>query len=85
MNNELKLHHLKSAGQALHGDRWQTGLARDLGFKDGRRIRQWMSQQRPVPEGTMEKLRSLLELKQSKVQEVLSSLKNKETGNEKLS
>ena len=40
---------LISAGQALYGERWQTDLARDLGLSDARRIRQWLSGDRPIP------------------------------------
>jgi len=45
MNNDLFIR----VGRALYGSRWQTELARELGYKDGRQIRQWISRQRPYP------------------------------------
>lgn len=40
---------LREIGQRLHGERWQTALARDLGVRD-HRVRQWLKGQ-PVPAG----------------------------------
>lgn len=51
---------LAEAGQALYGERWQTDLARDLGLSDGRRIRQWMSGDRPIPTGVWADITRLL-------------------------
>jgi hypothetical protein len=48
------------AGNALYGERWQTDLARDLGLSDGRRIRQWLSGDRSIPEGVTGDLVKLL-------------------------
>ncbi len=64
---------LESTGKALYGERWQSELARDLGFSDGRRIRQWLSQDRPVPEGICEDLTRLLN---ERAQAINASLKN---------
>lgn len=51
---------LAKAGQALYGERWQTDLARDLGLSDGRRVRQWMAGERPIPPGIWADLAALL-------------------------
>jgi hypothetical protein len=51
---------LINAGNALYGERWQTDLARDLGLSDGRRIRQWMSGDRPITEGVWGDISRLL-------------------------
>ena len=41
---------LAKAGEALYGSRWQTELARALGYKEGRQVRQWMNLDRKIPE-----------------------------------
>ena len=51
---------LALAGQALYGERWQTDLARDLGISDARRVRQWMSGDRPIPTGVWADITRLL-------------------------
>lgn len=50
---------LASAGQALYGDRWQTDVAKALGV-DARRVRQWMTGDRPIPPGIWSDLSDLL-------------------------
>lgn len=61
-------------GEALYGERWQTPLARDLGLSDGRRIRQWLSDDRPIPAGVPNDLRKLLEERQARIHEVLAEI-----------
>lgn len=51
---------LIKCGRALYGERWQTDLARDLGLSDGRRIRQWLSGDRPIPRGVWNDISKLL-------------------------
>lgn len=51
---------LAKAGEALYGERWQTDLARDLGLTDARRVRQWMSGDRPIPAGVWADITRLL-------------------------
>jgi hypothetical protein len=51
---------LAEAGQALYGERWQTDLARDLGIADARRVRQWMTGDRPIPAGVWADIARLL-------------------------
>jgi hypothetical protein len=52
--NEL----LDQIGQALHGQQWQTALARDLDVAD-RTVRRWLAGQSAMPRGAMDELRQL--------------------------
>lgn len=65
---------LVKVGFALYGERWQTDLARDLGLSDGRRIRQWLSGERPVPEGINDDLIQLLQERQKIIEHILTEL-----------
>jgi len=51
---------LIESGKVLYGERWQTDLARDLGLSDARRIRQWLADERPIPDGIVMDLQRLL-------------------------
>lgn len=51
---------LEEAGQALYGERWQSEMARALGVKDSRRIREWMAGDRTIPPGIWPELAELL-------------------------
>lgn len=51
---------LAQAGQALYGERWQTDLANALDI-DNRRVRQWLSDERPIPDWLTGELIILLE------------------------
>jgi hypothetical protein len=62
---------LITAGRALYGDRWQTSLAHDLGLSDGRRIRQWLSDERPIPAGLRGDLLRLLSERKMMLDDVL--------------
>jgi hypothetical protein len=66
---------LIKSGIALYGERWQTELARSLGLSDGRRIRQWLSGDRPIPEGTWEDIEKLLANKRIILNETLVAIK----------
>jgi hypothetical protein len=52
--NEL----LEQIGLALHGQQWQSALARDLDVAD-RTIRRWLAGESAVPRGAMDELRQL--------------------------
>lgn len=75
MKSEMKSTNVKddsralliSAGQLLFGERWQTELARALGLLDGRRIRQWLSGDRPIPVGIWDDLSGLLNDRSSEI------------------
>ncbi|WP_117264441.1 hypothetical protein [Klebsiella pneumoniae] len=72
--NENRCGLLISAGQLLFGERWQTELARALGLSDGRRIRQWLSGDRPIPVGIWDDLRELLEDRSSKMELIVKQI-----------
>ena len=67
---------LINVGIALYGERWQTDLARDLGLSDGRRIRQWLSGDRPIPEGVWDDLGKLLADRKNVINEDLNAIHN---------
>ncbi|SVS28557.1 Uncharacterised protein [Klebsiella pneumoniae] len=72
--NENRRGLLINAGQLLFGERWQTELARALGLSDGRRIRQWLSGDRPIPVGIWDDLRELLEDRSSKMELIVKQI-----------
>lgn len=51
---------IETIGKALFGERWQTDLGRTLGHSDGRRVRQWMNSERPIPVDLDVRLSALL-------------------------
>lgn len=65
---------LTNAGHALYGERWQTDLARDLGLSDGRRIRQWLSGDRPIPAGVWQDVCRLLERRKILISEAIDGV-----------
>lgn len=50
---------LIKVGQALYGTQWQSDLARALDV-DSRRVRQWLGDERPIPEWLSSELNALL-------------------------
>lgn len=65
---------LAQTGVALFGERWQTSLGRALGFPDGRRVRQWLSEDRPLPDSLEADLTGLLKERQQLVGLALQEL-----------
>lgn len=61
-------------GIALYGERWQTELARDLGFSDARRIRQWLTGDRSVPDSIPSKLKDLLVRRKNTIENCLINI-----------
>jgi transposase-like protein len=49
---------LEQIGQALHGQQWQSALARDLDVAD-RTVRRWLAGESAVPPGALNELRQL--------------------------
>ena len=74
--NENRRGLLISAGQLLFGERWQTELARALGLSDGRRIRQWLSGDRPIPVGIWDDLSELLKDRSSEIALILKNIQD---------
>lgn len=67
VKQEEVLNLVRRAGRALHGDRWQVPLSRDLGVSD-RTLRYWIDSTYAVP--VAEVLPRLLEILQGRVDEV---------------
>jgi hypothetical protein len=67
---------LINTGKALYGERWQTDLARELKLSDSRRIRQWLSKERPIPAGILKDLRILLCARQHLIQIAITQIDN---------
>jgi len=49
---------LETIGQTLHGQQWQSALARDLDVAD-RTVRRWLAGESAVPPGALKELREL--------------------------
>lgn len=49
LSKSLAPEDLRVSGEALFGSTWQSELARQLGIKDSRVIRQWLSSERKIP------------------------------------
>ena len=64
---------LEQVGQALYGDRWQSNLARALSVND-RRVRQWLSAERPIPSGLWTDISVLLRAKRATCDALLVEL-----------
>jgi hypothetical protein len=62
---------LIAAGEALYGKQWQTDLSRALGLSDARRIRQWISGERPIPVGVWADLLGLLRHREMSIKSIL--------------
>lgn len=65
-------------GQNLYGDRWQTDLAKALGLSDARRIRQWLTGDRPIPPGVWADLAAMLRQREQSINNILSDLTNQD-------
>lgn len=66
--------HLKMAGEALFGTRWQTDLANALQLSDVRRIRQWMAGERKIPAGIWGDICILLRRRQMSIDDIIKEL-----------
>lgn len=62
------------AGQALYGERWQSELTRTLGLSDSRRMRQWVSGDRPIPDGVFGNIVDLLKDRKKEIDGVIRQL-----------
>lgn len=74
--NTAKTEALVEIGQALYGRQWQTDLSRALGLRDARRVRQWLSGDRPVPAGIWVDLEEILKQRQDEISSILKKLKS---------
>lgn len=58
-NHRMTPEQLKSAGELLFGNQWQSDLARALEV-DSRRVRDWLQERRPIPAGVKSEVIELL-------------------------
>lgn len=66
---------LTKVGQALYGTQWQSDLARALSV-DSRRVRQWLNDERPIPEWLQGELITLLSANIDECQQLQQMLSN---------
>ena len=69
---------LKKAGKSLYGERWKSDLARDLGYKDLRRINQWMTGDRPIAASIKYDLARILEERCNEIKLLLEEIEKSE-------
>lgn len=65
---------LEAVGLALFGKQWQSDLSRALGLNDSRRMRQFMSSDRPIPLGIPSDLLALLKARKILINNEISQL-----------
>ncbi len=70
----MTIEELEQAGRLLYGDQWQSNLARDLGI-DSRRIRQWLTGDRPISDWLEGDVIKLLTQNQEGISKYLDSIK----------
>lgn len=69
----MNIEQLEQAGRLLYGDQWQSSLARDLSI-DSRRVRQWMTGDRPVSDWVGREVGALLDKKQFNISHFLKTI-----------
>lgn len=74
LGDKYSIDDFRKIGESLYGVRWQTDMAKALGLKDARRIRQWLSSDRPIPFGIWQDLAALLKSKQVQISDILDRL-----------
>jgi len=76
-SKEKKIAMLTLTGETLFGERWQTDLARALKLSDARRIRQWLSGDRVMPDNIIRQLLDLLTAQKSMIDAVLLDINSR--------
>ena len=61
---------LTTIARTLHGERFQTALAHDLGVSE-RTVRRWVAGTSPIPQGVEEELRGLLRARAGEIRGLL--------------
>lgn len=69
----MTIEQLEQAGRLLYGDQWQANLARDFDI-DSRRIRQWLSGDRPISDWVQGDVIKLLKANQKEIGEYLADI-----------
>lgn len=68
---------LEKAGKLLFGEQWQSNLAQKLGI-DSRRVRFWMSGERPIKDFVRTEVTKLLEENQIEINKFLTDFENEQ-------
>lgn len=71
----MTIEQLTKIGQALYGTQWQSNLAKSLNI-DSRRVRQWLNNERPLPDWLNNELCNLLQQNITDCQACLDELKS---------
>ena len=75
MQQEDVLDLLRRSGRALHGERWQVSLSRDLGVTD-RALRYWLNGTNAVPtDEVLPKLLAILLKHETKIGDVIADVR----------
>lgn len=69
----MTIEQLEQGGRLLYGDQWQANLARDFNI-DSRRIRQWLSGDRPISGWVQDDLTALLKANQENIAKYLADI-----------
>lgn len=69
----MQIDRLARAGKAMFGDRWQSDLARSLNVGD-RRVREWVSGDRSIPDGIWSDIAVLLRQRSSDASALLRDI-----------
>lgn len=64
---------LEMAGRALYGQTWQTQLGSALGT-DSRRIRHWIGNERPIPDGVWTDIKKLAIERKQEIEDLIAKI-----------
>lgn len=71
----MNIEQLEQSGRLLYGDQWQSNLARDLKI-DSRRVRQWMTSDRPISDWVGHDVMQLLKNNQSQINQFIEQMES---------
>lgn len=71
----MNVEQLTQSGRLLYGDQWQSNLARSLKI-DSRRVRQWLNDERPIPDWVTAEVVTLLRNNQNAITNHLTQLES---------
>lgn len=71
----MNIEQLEQSGQLLYGDQWQSNLARELSI-DSRRVRQWVTGDRPISDWVGGEVMQLLKNNQSEINQFISQMES---------
>lgn len=71
----MNIEQLEQSGQLLYGDQWQSNLARELSI-DSRRVRQWVTGDRPISDWVCGEVIQLLKNNQSQINQFIEKMES---------